>query len=173
MQTPRVASVGASGSELSFGDMAAKSTPRPLRIYLGDLTHDTVGLATEFFPLNIGFVAAYCLQQHPAAVDVRLFKYIPDLERALAGGKSILWVARQFGHNNPEHTLRRYTHLLPQEEVDLSFAESSVLKRPYTAPALSDDRANKNTPGLTGRGRSQILERETGIEPATLSLGSC
>ncbi|MGK0485809.1 MAG: hypothetical protein ACJAYI_001318, partial [Myxococcota bacterium] len=46
---------------------------------------------------------------------------------------SPLWVSRQLGHSSPEHTLRRYIHLLPQEEVDLSFAEISVPKRPYTA----------------------------------------
>ena len=33
---------------------------KSLRIFFGDLTHDTVGLATEVFPLNIAFVAAYC-----------------------------------------------------------------------------------------------------------------
>ena len=53
--------------------------------------------------------------------------------RALAGGKNILWVARQLGHSNPEHTLRRYTHLMPEEEEDLSFAEFGVPKRPVAA----------------------------------------
>ena len=61
--------------------------------------------------------------------------------------------------------------MLPQEETDLSFADFGGPRRPYTAPALADDRANKNTPCLSDRGRSQILERETGREPATLSLG--
>lgn len=54
-----------------------------LKIYFGDLTHDTIGLATEVFPLNIGFVAAYCKKVHGDAVDVRLFKYIPELENAI------------------------------------------------------------------------------------------
>jgi len=36
------------------------SRMKSLRIFFGDLTHDTVGLATEVFPLNIAFVAAYC-----------------------------------------------------------------------------------------------------------------
>ena len=41
-----------------------------LRIFLADLTHDTVGLATEVFPLNIGFVGAYCKERFGDAVDV-------------------------------------------------------------------------------------------------------
>lgn len=56
---------------------------KKLRIYLGDLTHDTVGLATEVFPLNVGFVAAYCQKLYGDRVELRLFKYIPKLEQAL------------------------------------------------------------------------------------------
>ena len=63
--------------------------------------------------------------------------------------------------------------MLPQEETDLSFADFGGPRRPYAAPALADDRASKNPPGLSDRGHSQIMERETGLEPATLSLGSC
>lgn len=32
---------------------------QPLRIYLADLTYTTLSIATEAFPLNIGYVAAY------------------------------------------------------------------------------------------------------------------
>ena len=59
---------------------------------------------------------------------------------------------------------------MPDEAPDLSFADFGGPRRPYTAPARADDRANKNTPGLSDRGRYQNLERETGIEPATLTL---
>ena len=34
-----------------------------MQIYFADLSHDTVGLATEVFPLNVGFVAAYAKQE--------------------------------------------------------------------------------------------------------------
>lgn len=55
-----------------------------LKIYLGDLTHDTIGLATEVFPLNIGLVGAYTLKCFGDDVELRLFKYIHDLESAIA-----------------------------------------------------------------------------------------
>ena len=35
-----------------------------LKIYLGDITYDTVSLATESYPLAIGYVAAYCNKIH-------------------------------------------------------------------------------------------------------------
>lgn len=48
-----------------------------LRIYFGDLTHDSIGLAAEVFSLNAGFVAAYTEERFGERVDVRIFKYIP------------------------------------------------------------------------------------------------
>ena len=56
---------------------------RPLRIYLGDLTYTTLSLASEAFPLNIGFVAAYCQKVFGSAVELKLFKYIDQLETAI------------------------------------------------------------------------------------------
>jgi radical SAM superfamily enzyme YgiQ (UPF0313 family) len=56
----------------------------PLTVYLGDLTYTTLSLATDAFPLNVGFIAAYAKKCFGNEIDVRLFKYIPDLEQALA-----------------------------------------------------------------------------------------
>ena len=41
---------------------------------------------------------------------------------------------------------------------------------PYTAPAMDANNAHENAPALKERGRSGILEHETGIEPATSTL---
>jgi hypothetical protein len=95
---------------------------------------------------------------------------------ALHAGRSIRWVAEQLGHANPELTLRVYAHALPVSEDDLAFADfgtpESVTKRRYASPGLKTDATNENAPGITDRGRYEIRERETGIEPATLSLGN-
>lgn len=56
---------------------------RRLRIYLGDLTYTTLSLATDAFPLNVGFIAAYAEKTFGKEVDLRLFKYIEDLEQAI------------------------------------------------------------------------------------------
>ena len=55
----------------------------PLKIYLGDLTYDTVTISAESMPLNIGYVAAYCKKQFGNNVEISLFKYINDLEKAI------------------------------------------------------------------------------------------
>jgi radical SAM superfamily enzyme YgiQ (UPF0313 family) len=56
---------------------------RPLSIYLGDLTYTTLSLATDAFPLNIGFIAAYAEKLFGKQINLRLFKYVDDLEQAL------------------------------------------------------------------------------------------
>jgi radical SAM superfamily enzyme YgiQ (UPF0313 family) len=55
----------------------------PIRIYLGDLTYNTVSLSTDANPLNIGYIAAYCINKFGTDVDITLFKYIEDIEEAL------------------------------------------------------------------------------------------
>lgn len=56
---------------------------RPLRIYLGDLTYTTLSLATDAFPLNVGFIAAYASKVFGKEVNIKIFKYVDDLEQAL------------------------------------------------------------------------------------------
>ena len=92
-------------------------------------------------------------------------------------------MAEQLGHANPELTLRVYAHALPVSEDDLAFADFAisplpageagrVAKRRYASPGSETGAHDDNAPGLTDRGRCGNLERETGLEPATLSLGS-
>ncbi len=52
-------------------------------VYLADLTHTTVTVSNDSFPLNIGMVAAYAKAQFPE-IEIQLFKYPDDLMAALA-----------------------------------------------------------------------------------------
>jgi radical SAM superfamily enzyme YgiQ (UPF0313 family) len=54
-----------------------------LKIYLADLTHVGVRVATEAFPLNIGLNASYAIKSFGKDVDISLFKYPDDLLQAL------------------------------------------------------------------------------------------
>ena len=55
----------------------------PLRIFLADLTYDTIAISTEAMPLNIGYIASYCIKKFGSDIEISLFKYISDLEKAL------------------------------------------------------------------------------------------
>ena len=43
-------------------------------IYLSDLTHTTITISNDSFPLNVGMVGAYCKQFYPD-LNMKLFKY--------------------------------------------------------------------------------------------------
>jgi len=85
-------------------------------------------------------------------------------------------VADQLGHGSPAFTLETYAHMLPVEAGEMDFADfgagSGVPKRHYPSPddgtAITTDSSDDATNWIE-RGK---LERETGFEPATLSLGS-
>ena len=55
----------------------------PLRIFLGDLTYDTITLSTDVFPLNIAYVASYAKKKFNSKIDIKLFKYIDKIEDEL------------------------------------------------------------------------------------------
>lgn len=52
---------------------------KPIKIYLGDLTYNTVALSTDVFPLNVGYIASYCIDKFGKDVEIKLFKYIEEL----------------------------------------------------------------------------------------------
>jgi radical SAM superfamily enzyme YgiQ (UPF0313 family) len=54
-----------------------------LKIFLADLTYTTVTIATEALPINIGYIASYCIKRFGSKVDIKLFKYIEELEKAI------------------------------------------------------------------------------------------
>ena len=91
---------------------------------------------------------------------------------ALQAGKNVKWVADQLGHADPALTLRVYAHALREEETDLSFLDFGGTKRHPRGTKLATTAGTTKPLHLTHRGGFGIMERETGIEPATLSLGS-
>ncbi len=54
-----------------------------MKIFLCDLTYNTNRVAAESYPLNVAFVASYCIKKFGSKIDIRLFKYHQDLEKAL------------------------------------------------------------------------------------------
>ena len=47
----------------------------PLRVYMCDLTHDTIVLVSDTIPINIGFIGAYAKKVLSDDVEISLFKY--------------------------------------------------------------------------------------------------
>ena len=55
----------------------------PLKIYMGDLSHDTIILVSDTIPINIGFTGAIAKKFYGDKVDVSLFKYPGSLIEAI------------------------------------------------------------------------------------------
>ena len=52
---------------------------KKLKIFLGDITHDTIVLVSDTIPINIGFIASYIKKTYGDKVDITLFKYPDDI----------------------------------------------------------------------------------------------
>jgi radical SAM superfamily enzyme YgiQ (UPF0313 family) len=48
---------------------------KPLKVYLCDLTHETVVLVSDAIPINIGYVGSYAKKIHKDLIEISLFKY--------------------------------------------------------------------------------------------------
>ena len=48
---------------------------KKLKIYLCDLTYDTILLVSDIIPINIGFIGSYINKYLDKYVDIKLFKY--------------------------------------------------------------------------------------------------
>jgi radical SAM superfamily enzyme YgiQ (UPF0313 family) len=71
---------------------------KPLKIFLADLTHQNVVLASENIPSNIGLLAAYAKKLFGDAVEFRLFKYpekfieaLNETEPDIVGVSNYVW----------------------------------------------------------------------------------
>ena len=48
---------------------------KKLKIFLCDLTYDTIILVSDTIPINIGFVGSYLKKSFGDQIDINLFKY--------------------------------------------------------------------------------------------------
>ena len=56
---------------------------KPLKIIMGDLTHDTIILVSDTIPINIGFIASYAKKVFGREIEISLFKYPQSIIKAI------------------------------------------------------------------------------------------
>ena len=59
------------------------SLSKKLRVYLCDLTYDTIILVSDTIPINIGFIGSYMKKIFGEKIDLSLFKYPNDAIHAI------------------------------------------------------------------------------------------
>ena len=52
---------------------------KKIKIYLCDLTYDTIVLVTDTIPINVGYIASYLDKNLKDQIEIKLFKYPNEL----------------------------------------------------------------------------------------------
>jgi len=111
------------------------SKENPLRIYLADLTYDTVSITSDVFPLNIGYIASYCKKRFGDLVEIKLFKFIKKLEKAIL--------------ENPPHLLGLsnyvWNHRLGLEMFRLALEQNPQVLTVWGGPNFPADMPSQET----------------------------
>ena len=62
----------------------------PLKIFLCDLTYDTIILVSDTIPINIGFIGSYAKSVFKEKINVKLFKYPQEAINSIKEEK--IWI---------------------------------------------------------------------------------
>ena len=52
-----------------------KNARTPLKIFMGDLTYDTIIFVSDTIPINIGYIASYAKKIHGNDINISLYKF--------------------------------------------------------------------------------------------------
>lgn len=72
---------------------------KKIKVFLADLTHSDICIATEYVPLNIGFIASFAQKKFGEKVEFRLFKYPEKLLDALKKDKPDILAVSNYSWN--------------------------------------------------------------------------
>lgn len=102
-------------------------------VYLANLTHSYISLANATFPLGVGYIASALKKVFKNDIQVEIFKYVDDLDRAIQNSKPDVFL---FGGY-------MWTHNLPlafAERIKVSFPDTLVVAG---GPDISRDAQEK------------------------------
>ena len=71
-----------------------------IKIFLADLTHTGMGVATENIPLGVGLIASYAKKIYGDSIDIQLFKYPDKLLSALKKEQPDILGCTSYSWNN-------------------------------------------------------------------------
>ena len=149
---------------------------KKLKIFLGDITHDTIVLVSDTIPINIGYIASYIKKTYDEKVDINLFKYPNDIIEEIkknppdvVGLSNYSWnsnlsefIASLAKKYNPNVvTIQGGTNFPHDEETQKEF----LLERPSTDifTILEGEKSCTNIIGRiidSGKERKKIFEKE-------------
>jgi radical SAM superfamily enzyme YgiQ (UPF0313 family) len=152
----------------------------PLRVYLCDLTHNSILLSSDTIPINIGFAGSYVKKCYGKDVEISLFKYpekaitaIRDFPPDIIGLSNYSWNSNLSEHvagiakqaNQKVITVQGGPNFPERDELQLSF----LLSRPSTDFFIEFE-GERAFAGLVG---SALSYSEGGPPPSDVELPGC
>ena len=77
-----------------------ESMARKLKVFLCDLTHDTLLLVSDTIPINIGFIGSYVKYYFDKDIEINLFKYPKDVIEAIKNSPPDLIALSDYSWNS-------------------------------------------------------------------------
>ena len=143
---------------------------KPIRIFLGDLTYDTITVSTESFPLNVGYIASYCLSKFGSEIDITIFKYIDKLEKAIRENpRDILGLSNYVWNHRIGYELFTILHEIRPNAIKIWGGPNFPLDIPSQEKFMKKyeivDEDEEDGKKLIFKDSSWILVRLSGTEP--------
>ena len=70
-----------------------------IKVFFADLTHTAQGIMSKIFPIGTATVAAYACQELPDEIDVKLFKFPEELDKALSENIPVILCLSNYSWN--------------------------------------------------------------------------
>jgi radical SAM superfamily enzyme YgiQ (UPF0313 family) len=120
------------------------SLSKKLRVYLCDLTYDTIILVSDTIPINIGFIGSYMKKIFGEKIDLSLFKYPNDAIRAIKiNSPDIICLSNYSWNSNlSEHVAsiaKKFNSNVITVQGGTNFPHQSILQKEFLVSRPSTD----------------------------------
>ena len=122
----------------------SNSLSKKLRVYLCDLTYDTIILVSDTIPINIGFIGSYMKKIFGEKIDLSLFKYPNDAIQAIKNNPPDMICLSNYSWNSnlSEYVAsiaKKFNSNVVTTQGGTNFPHESILQKEFLLNRLNTD----------------------------------
>ena len=122
----------------------SNSLSKKLRVYLCDLTYDTIILVSDTIPLNIGFIGSYMKKIFGEKIDLYLFKYPNDAIHAIKSNPPDMICLSNYSWNSNlseyvASVAKKFNPNVVTIQGGTNFPHQSILQKEFLSSRLNTD----------------------------------
>ena len=120
------------------------SLSKKLRVYLCDLTYDTIILVSDTIPLNVGFIGSYMKKIFGEKINLSLFKYPNDAIHAIKNNPPDMICLSTYSRNSnlSEYVAsiaKKFNSNVITTQRRTNFPHESILQKAFLLSRLTTD----------------------------------